>query len=274
MNFNVQHIKDGDDYIVFFKIVENQHVKSTAERGNIFFGLLSNYRKMEQDEGKRAVGDQSEASLTHKVNEHIVYEDECYEIHGKTAGYNVRINNNQCAFCFYALGIKEFDKQSNNKYIHKIPYSSLESICRDKGGIENCSILIFTSKLVHKIYNELSRRNFKYAGQAVEYDDFDYIPKYDINRCEYSIECGFHKEKRFSYQHEFRIVAINNTNNPIKDLYININKDDFKVIELKKNSDFYSCVEVNAHKISEKEVLVNFCFEHSLRAVKANETEI
>lgn len=242
MNFDVQQIKNNNDYLVFFKIVENEHVDSITKNGQIYFGTLAKYREMEKVENKKSIGDQSEASLTHKVSEYIVFEDEIHEIHGKTNGHNIRINNNQCAFCFYALGMKNFDKIAENKIIHIIPYDTLSKMCADKGGINNCSVVIFYSEVIQKIYFELRKRNLCYAGGRVEYDDFDYIPKHDINTVAYSIEAAYHKEKKYSYQNEFRIVTINNDNKPLKDLYIDVDKDDFMVVKLKDNSSF--CCEI------------------------------
>ena len=257
MNFDVKHIKNNDDYLLFFKIIENEYVDSLIQNGQIYFNLLSNYRKMEE-EGKKQIGDKTEGSLTHKISEYIVFEDETYEIHGKNSGYNVRINNNQCAFCFYALGMKNFDKIDENKIRHIIPYAILKKMCNDKGGVSNCSIVVFDEAVIRKIYSSLDKKNIVYAGKHVEYDNFDYIPKYDINSMAYSIEVAFHKLRDYSYQHEFRIVAINYRSEAISDLHINVEKGDFNVIRLKEDVDFCSEIIYNVVRAEEKKVCVEF----------------
>ena len=63
--------------------------------------------------------------------------------------------------------------------------------------------------VIHKIYDELKSRKLPYAGYKVLYDDFNYIPNNkNINSLSYALECCFHKNNKYSYQNEFRIVAI------------------------------------------------------------------
>lgn len=245
MSFDVKHIKDKNGYLVFFKIIENEYVDSLTKNGQIYFSLLSTYREMEK-QGKTAIGDKAECSLTHKISEYIIFEDEAYEIHGKNSGYNVRIENNQCAFCFYALEMKDYDKIDENKIRHVIPHSVLEKMCKDKGGVSNCSIVVFDDQVIHKIYSALCKKQIKHGGKSVEYDNFDYIPKYDINSVQYSVEAAFHKLENYSYQHEFRIVAINHCSEPINDLYIDVVENDFGVVKLRENMDFYNEITYNA----------------------------
>ena len=246
MSFDVQRIKDQNGYIIFFKVIENEYVKSCTEKGQIYFGTLSGYRNQELKDSKHAVGDRNEASLTHKVSEYIIYEDEIYEIHGKTNGYNIKINNNQCAFCFYAVEIKDFEAIGENARRYIIPYNTIKKFCKDKGSTENCSIIIFGENVIHKIYDQLASRKMKYAGQKVIYDDFDYIPKYDINSLDYSLEAAFHKERKYSYQKEFRIATLNKTNEPITDLYIPVQPEDFQVLTLSPHKALYCDIQIDA----------------------------
>lgn len=46
--FNLKDIRDREDAFLFYKVIEKQYVKSLVEQGNIYFGLLEDYRKMEQ----------------------------------------------------------------------------------------------------------------------------------------------------------------------------------------------------------------------------------
>lgn len=268
MSFDVKHIKDKNGYLMFFKIIENKYIDSLTSNGQIYFSLLSAYREMEK-EGKTAIGDKTECSLTHKVSEYIICDGETYEIHGKTSGYNARVENNQCAFCFYALEMKDYDRIAENKLRHVIPYAILEKICKDKGGVSNCSISIFDDQVIHKIYSALCKKQIKYAGQHVEYDNFDYVPKHDINSVEYSIEAAFHKLENYSYQHEFRIVAINHCHEPIIDLYIDVEKNNFNVIKLRKNMDFYSEITYNVVQEKEKYESIEFTTSSFLKDISS-----
>ena len=155
--FKVENIKDNNDFVVFFKIIEKKYIKNFQQDGQIYFGLLKEYRQMEKD-GQQEIGDSYEASLTQKVQIYIdVSNSEYEEIHGYKAGNNIIINAKQCAFCFYALGLKCFDKKSETKFIHKIPTRLIEELCKDKGGVENCAIMIFDDDYINQIKDEIKK---------------------------------------------------------------------------------------------------------------------
>ena len=241
------------DYIALFKIIENEYAEKTAKEGQMYFNTLSYFRTAATEKGRQAVGDATEACLTHKVEEYIVFEDEMYQIHGKSSGYNVRISNNQCVYCLYAVEKEKFKEISENKYRYIIPYSTLSEICADKGGIENCSIIAFSEKILYKLQHQLTKRNFSHAGGKISYDDFEYVPKHDINSFEYSLESAFHKEKKYSYQNEFRIVTINSVNSPIDKLTLSLSSNDFCVIPLKDKSNFCCDVDIDIVRQEGKE---------------------
>ena len=265
--FKVENIKENNDFIIFFKIIEKKFIKNFQQDGQVYFGLLKDYRKMEED-GHQEVGDSYEASLTQKIQLYIKVSDSEYEeIHGYKSGNNIRINANQCAFCFYALGLKCFDKKSETKFIHKIPIHLIEELCKDKGGVENCAIMIFDDEFIDKVKDELKKKQLSFMSKKVSYDDYDYIPQFDIHSKEYALECCFHKESKYEYQKEFRKAAINHSKHPIDNLYINVTENDFTIMDIKENSDFCCYVKIDAEKIeaySEKErQKVQFSFSFS-----------
>lgn len=263
--FRIEDIKGNNDCIIAYKIVEKQYVDSIVNRGQIYFGLLENYRRMAQ-EGKDSIGDRYEASLTTKIMVCIGDSKGNYkEIHGPNAGCNIQIDKNQCAFCCYVVGLKSFDKGTDGKYRLRIPYSDLKRICEDKGGIEKCSIIIFDLNQIIKIYDSLKEKRLRYAGYKIMYDDYDYIPQNkDIKSPGYALECCFHKQKKYAYQKEFRIAALNTDKKPIDDLFIAVEENDFQVAELKDGYDFCCCVEVQAREISPRVVEAELNFEHTL----------
>lgn len=269
MEFDFQRIQDSghfDDFIFAYKIVEKAYVQNIVEHGQIYFGLLRNYRKMEQ-ESKSAVGDAGEATVTKQVREYLKVNGEYVEIHGPNAGYNCRVNANQCAFCLYSDGLKSFEKLSKNKYQYTIPYSVIDAICKDKGGVENCAIIIFDINLIRKIYDALRERKLQFLGQKVIYDDFDYIPvNKEIGSSKYALECCFHKEKRYAYQKEFRIAVLNTEDNPINDLFIPVAPNDFQVMGLANGFEFQCLVEITAEATGNI-AQVRFNCTHALKAV-------
>ena len=86
-------------------------------------------------------------------------------------------------------------------------------------------------------------------SKIVVYDDYDYIPRFDIHSKEYSLECCFHKRSNYKYQNEFRIATLNKVNEPIKDLYVNVGPNQIQVLELKNGYDFKCEVNINAHEM-------------------------
>lgn len=270
--FRIQDIKGTGDHIIAYKIIEKQYIDNVVNRGQIFFGLLDDYRRMEED-GKHEIGDFHEAALTNYIYEYIEIDGSYEEIHGPNAGNNIRMNANQCAFCFYMIGLKSYDNGSDGRYRFCIPYSELKKICKDKGGIENCAIIVFDRDTITKIYNSLKVRGLPYAGGKIIYDDFNYIPEHtDIHSWQYALECCFHKQKQYAYQNEFRIVALNDKKEPIKDLLIDVAENEIQVLNLKDGCNFCSCIEVTSNKVSERIVKVRFNIEHTLEAVNINET--
>ncbi len=247
--FKVENIRENDDYVIFFKIIEKKYITNFQQDGQVYFGLLKDYRKIE-NEGQQEIGDFCEASLTRKTQIYISIPDGKYErIHGDKAGNNIRINANQCAFCFYALGLKRFDKKSETKFIHKIPTDLLEKLCRDKGGVENCVIMVFYDDFIHKIIDEINKKGLPCAANRVLYDDYEYIPQFDINSNEYALECCFHKRAKYKYQNEFRIVTLNNKDEPLKDLYVDVAPDQLQFLEVKNNQDFICEINLNVQEL-------------------------
>lgn len=234
----INNIKDGHDYLYFFKIIEKKYIDSIVNKGQIYFGLLSSYRWMEFMSGLKAVGDGQEASLTKKVAEYGHVNGKWFQIHGKESGYNARVEANQCVFSTYAVGLKHYKKLNGNKYVHKIPTDTIQLICKDKGGENECVILIFDYTFVNKILAELKTKSYSFRSGAICYDDFDYIPKNQIRTTEYALECCFHKSSSYQYQNEFRIAAINGSKCSIDNLFVNVAKDDFFVLPIEAKKDF------------------------------------
>lgn len=246
--FNISNIKGTDDYLIFFKIIEKKYCNNLIKDGQVYFNLLSFYRELEKVKGKTSIGDQNEGLLTKQINEYIGYAGDYYQIHGEQSGYNVKIDSNQCAFCTYAIGLKKFTLDCKNNYYHKIPYSVIRDICKDKGGVDNCILVVFDIDIINKICNTLKGKRSFCRGPVI-YDDFYYIPKNDIDSTQYALECCFHKESKYKYQQEYRIAAINDKKHPIDDLYISVTKNDFDIIELKENRDFYCYLKVDSKQI-------------------------
>lgn len=246
--FRVDDIKGNNDFVVFFKIIEKKYIKNFQKDGQVYFGLLEDYRKMDKI-GQQDVGDSYEASLTKRIQMYFKFADSEYEeVHGYKIGTSLIINANQCAFCFYGLGLKCFDKESETKFTHKIPADLLEEICNDKGGIENCAIMIFDDKFIHNIIDEVKRKKLPYMSKKVSYDDYDYTPKFDIHSKEYSLECCFHKRRKYNYQNEFRIAVLNSENAPIKDLYVDVETVQLQFLELKSGYDFRCEIDIDTHE--------------------------
>ena len=247
--FRIENIKDNNDSIVFFKIIEKKYISNFLEDGQVYFGLLEDYRAMEAN-GQQNIGDSYEASLTQKVQIYIEINDSDFEeIHGYKTGNNIRINAKQCAFCCYGVGLKEFKKESETEFMHEIPAMLLTELCKDKGGVENCAIIIFDDEFIHQILDKLKAKKLSYMSKKVLYDDYDYIPQFDIHSKEYSLDCCFHKRSKYKYQNEFRIATLNKINEPIKDLYVNVGPNQIQVLELKNGYDFKCEVNINAHEM-------------------------
>lgn len=265
MEFDIQRIQDEhfNDFIFGYKIVEKAYVQNIVEHGQIYFGLLRNYRKMEQ-ESKSAVGDSCEATVTKRIQQYLYIDDKFVEIHSQNVGYNCRVNGNQCVFCLYSEELKSFKRLSENKYQYTIPYSTIEAICRDKGGVGNCAIIVFKANTIKKIYDALKKKKLRFDSQKVVYDNFDYIPiNKKIGSPEYALECCFHKDKKYAYQKEFRIAVLNTEDNPIDDLFIPVDPDELQVVELVDGFEFQCLVDVSAE--------VRFDYTHTLKAVVENE---
>lgn len=262
--FRIEDIRGTDDHILAYKIIENKYIKNFLDRGQIYFGLLRIYREMESED-KSDIGDLYEAALTNQVIQYMDIDGKLIEIHGPNVGNTVRINANQCAFCFYIVGLNSFEKCAEDKYRFSIHHSILETICADKGGVENCSIIIFGHNTIQGIYKALQERNLPYAGSKVIYDDLNYQPKHDIGSTQYALECCFHKRKKYSYQNEFRIVALNTQDRVIDDLFVESAKQDFQVVMLKPGYDFQCDVDIHYEKVTDKIMGVSFNFTHSLK---------
>ncbi|MBQ9414765.1 MAG: hypothetical protein IJU16_06545 [Clostridia bacterium] len=105
--FELKDIQDNNDQFLFFRIVEKRYADKLVKEGQIRFGLLEKYREQGRKDMEE-IGDRYEACLTTQVAEYIKIDGEYHEIHGPKAGYNMRINANQCVFCCYYAGLKDF----------------------------------------------------------------------------------------------------------------------------------------------------------------------
>lgn len=247
--FRIEEIKDKHDFVIFFKIIEKKYINNFLKDGQVYFGLLDDYRTMEA-EGQQNIGDSYEASLTQKVQIYIgINNSDFEEIHGHSSGNNIRINAKQCAFCCYGVGLKEFKKESETEFLLELPATLITELCRDKGGVENCAIIIFDDEFIHQILDELKTKKLSYMSKKVSYDDYDYIPQFDIHSKEYLLDCCFHKRSKYKYQNEFRIAVLNKENAPIKDLYVDVTSNQLQVLELKCGYDFRCEITVDAHEM-------------------------
>lgn len=269
--FELKDIHENQDHFLFYKIVEKKYTSCLTKQGQIYFGLLENYRRMEHQNMKE-IGDSREASLTSLVEEYIEIDGEYHQIHGAKVGYNARINANQCAFCCYYVGLRDFTKIADTKYQFVLSSSDLATFCMDKGGEDNCDVVIFDDNIVRKIYSMLRSKDYSYAGNKVTYDDYVYIPEHDIRSPEYALECTFHKLKKYDYQREFRITALNQNKKAIDDLFISVGDKDFSVIELKKGHNLKCEIELDVQNAGERIVTVAINIQLSLEKVDTHET--
>ena len=70
--FRIDDIKGNNDLVIFFKIIEKKYIKNFQKDGQVYFGLLEDYRKMEKN-GQQNIGDSYEASLTKQVQIYILF---------------------------------------------------------------------------------------------------------------------------------------------------------------------------------------------------------
>ena len=230
--FELKDIQDNNDQFLFFRIVEKCYADNLVKKGQIRFGLLETYRTMGKN-NLMQIGDCYEACLTKQVSEYIGIDGVYHEIHGPKAGYNVRINANQCAFCCYYAGLKDFESLGNNHYKFVLSSSDVEMLCKDKGGAEKCCLAVFDENVESKICYALNERKLSFKSGKVAYDDYDYVPEHNIHSREYALECAFHKNKEYSYQREYRIAVLNDKKEAINDFFIPIEETDFSLLELK-----------------------------------------
>ena len=237
LEFNINDFYKEAPFM-FLKLVEKEFVKNILNDGQIYFNLISNYRDLQNNQNKNAVGDKTECQLTTKISLFIEdHSGKCRAFHSKQ-GSKAFINSNQCAFCLYAvtpqmfkpIGKNNQNIDENELCLDKVMFKKFtDTIMSDK---KDGSFIIFRKNVIDKIVEELKKRNLSYGYGLVAYDNFDYIPEYEINSQKYILECCFHKLEKYSYQNEYRIVALNTKKSPIDDLYITLEKEDFTLIDL------------------------------------------
>jgi hypothetical protein len=84
--------------------------------------------------------------------------------------------------------------------------------------------------------------------KKVSYDNYRYVPQFDIHSKGYLLECCFHKRSKYEYQNEFRIAVLNTKDEPIGDLFVELEPDQLQFIELKKDHDFLCEINLDANE--------------------------
>ena len=173
MGFKINQI-DKNEHLFYFKIIENQYITNFIEQGQIYMGLLKKYRVMENQEGNCEIGDQFEAAFPNSMGAFIKINEKYEEISGVNVGNNIRSDMKQCIFSSYSQGIKDFEKIDEQTIVQVFSKEELYKICKEKGGIKNCSVIVFDTKLVLKIIDEIKKKNLYFMSKPIVYDDGNY----------------------------------------------------------------------------------------------------
>ena len=108
--------------------------------------------------------------------------------------------------------------------------------------------MIFDDEFIHEIKDKLKKKRLSFLSKKVSYDDYDYIPQFDIHSKEYSLECCFHKRKKYNYQNEFRIAVLNTKDESIKDLSVDLAPNQLQFLELKNDCNFTCEINLKAQE--------------------------
>jgi len=227
--------------LVLIKISEKKFLEETINKGRIYMNPVSFYRKYALEGWNPIIYDKDEALYSLLKKDFLEIDGSCVQIHGEETTSRMFVSGNQCLYCLYGIH-QNLHKIDDETYKHTIPKEVIPYL------------------FLKKVDNALKARRTPGAAGFVAYDDH----KYEINRSKTkmydSIEACFHKRQFYSKQSKYRIVALNNEDVPITDLYIGaLEKDEYSpLINIEPNKDFEILLKVNCReKLSESKSIIS-----------------
>lgn len=207
--------------IMTFKIINAEHICSTIQSGNIYFGC-ADYYAYQEVLGNKGQGDRDEGLYARVKKSNLSYIKEQRRIHGadlieyENAGFlDLKLKNviNMPVYCFYSInltdpGVKYFDEPGETPKIRyrtckfNIPKKVFEDFSAEKFGIMN---FLNHTDLYLRIRKSLRIEGCKHTlKRKIEY----------VSRVGREWVCPenhpselFYKDNSFSYQREGRIIV-------------------------------------------------------------------
>lgn len=225
-----------NDIIAFIRVAKKEYQEKIYKYGQFYMNTSEYFREIAQKDNSGLVGDIHETSFPRNFiinvsgSELKAFDDSDDDCQALAFGINT------CIFCFYAITIEMCEKKDGALYF-TVPADTIKGIVGDDAS-RLYEIVLFSNpvKLLNMINDKIDSLNLNHRDDIVLYDDcyFDIAASLmctDIN-C-FGMELCFHKCKKFSNQNEYRIVIINDSDNPRDDIVIGaLDDSDYKHFDI------------------------------------------
>lgn len=206
-------IKEKDPIVFLVKFVRPKFA-SDFMNGNLYFDSLEHIHEIEQTTGISKWGDINDGKRKHKLNnndrkaqvtispspnKHIIFPDKYFSDVSLTLSMSEDNYKSYGITCFVALRLSDFYPISDHSY--KLKIMTYNDLIKMQEGIRK----VFLIPDIGSFEHQLKTTNLKFS--SVHYYDIRLLSPEKFRRLNNNpMELPFHKENKFAYQREYRIL--------------------------------------------------------------------
>ncbi|TPR21468.1 hypothetical protein DY102_07190 [Apilactobacillus timberlakei] len=228
------------DQKMFIKFVDEKYYQNFINKGELFFGNLSLYRNIEENNGNRGIGDRDEGNLNFTKGElknygivlqvgdqYITYKD----IHANKNDLATTISPQAAIFCCTILSAKHnlINSKRRNRFINNIK----DSLLSDNNYNKKVVLIPDFNGFINKFNVAAKKYKMKTMSGPVIYDNNHYEASSRLvnklqakgKNLDLTHSLIYVKREEFKHQQEFRMTIDTPDNNSFK-LYLGPLKND------------------------------------------------
>jgi len=210
-HFNEENFYYNMEAIMFFLKFTQEKFVSDILAGRLYMKSVKYFREIEKINGDTVRGDKKEALIVFPKGTKLLIGDDKTEVTGiQEISFKFSFTDNIPIYCMTYVNHNNLVKydENNDCIIYKIEESFLNSLFDSFG---DTSVLIQSKPFVNRIKSYFDNNGYKFRASLVTYIDMEtQFDEYHDTYFEQQFRMFFYKDKKYSYQQEYRIVVIDN----------------------------------------------------------------
>lgn len=196
---------------MFFLKFTQEKFASDILAGRLYMKNVKYFREIEKINCDTVRGDKKEALIVFPKGTKLLIGDDKTEVKGiQEISFKFNFTDNIPIYCMTYVNHKNLVKyeENNDCIIYKIDESFLYSLFDSFG---DTAVLIQSKPFVNRFKSYFENHGYKFRASLVTYIDMEtQFDEYHDTYFEQQFRMFFYKDKKYSYQQEYRIVVIDN----------------------------------------------------------------